>query len=103
MKVKFYSYLEGVGLGNLMFPTVHPMKGGKFPSDHPVGGEFASHDDCQCGDSEGMSKFRGLGYWASCFPEGDGICFKPLNGQASEQTIQDVKDCFGWEVKSVRT
>lgn len=43
-------------------------------------------------------QFRAHGYYASCFPEGDGIAFKPLNNQDIEQTIRDVEHCFGWTV-----
>lgn len=73
------------------------MNGGKFPPSHPVGGGFGS--DSQCGSSAGMQAFRDKGYWASCFPEGDGITWKPLNGQSDEQCLADIRASFGWDAK----
>ncbi|WP_202844729.1 hypothetical protein [Luteimonas saliphila] len=101
MKIKYFGYMEGKGMGNLAWEGAFPMNGGKFPAAHPVGGgvHFKSG---QYGNSEAMDAFRQRGYWASCFPEGDGITFKPVNGQTTEQAQQDVRECFGWDVKVMR-
>ena len=53
------------------------------------------------GSAESIKKFRALGYWASCFPEGDGMAYEPLNGQDYEQCVADVKISFGWDVKAL--
>lgn len=96
MLVKVYPYREKIGFGNIIWTPFFPMRGGKFPKEHPCApGEFAD----QCGSGENIKSFRERGYWASCFPEGDGIAWKPLNGQSDEQCIKDIGECFGWETK----
>lgn len=78
------------------------MRYGKLPNSHPC------HDnpkpmvfslDEQPKSDDALGKFRALGYYASCFPEGDGICFASPEGKTDEQTIADVVACFGWEVR----
>jgi hypothetical protein len=101
VKVKYYGYMGGVGMGNLIWPGKYPMKAGKFPKDHPVGGAWEPGSG-QYGDSESMAAFRSRGYWASCFPEGDGITFKPLREQSTEIAQQDAAECFGWTLKVER-
>ena len=76
------------------------MRNGRFPKDHPVGGGSNLSTNATFGESEGMTKFRERGYWASCFPEGDGITFEPQAGQDPAQVVADVRECFGWEVLS---
>jgi hypothetical protein len=95
LKVKVYPYRKGVGYGNIMWPGSFPMRNGKFPKDHPVGGDCGYTG--QMGNSDGMKTFRERGYWASCFPEGDGITWEPLKGQSSEQCIADIREAFGWD------
>lgn len=96
MKVSVHQYRKGICHGNIIWDGRWPMAGGKFPEGHPVGGGFNA--DGQHGDSFSMALFRRRGYWASCFPEGDGVSFVPEHGQAHEQTLADVAECFGWEV-----
>ncbi len=96
MKIIVRPYYKGKGFGNIIWQKKYPMVGGQFPEGHPVGSGRA--DDMQLGLSEGMAMFRQRGYWASCFPEGDGICFKPCNEQTHEQTLIDIAECFGWEI-----
>lgn len=98
LRVRLIGYREGVHTGNINWGTAHPMVWGKFPRTHPVGGEFCDNPDGQCGTSEAMTAFRDRGYWASCFPEGDGITWRPLRGQDLKQTANDVRECFGWDV-----
>lgn len=97
MKVKVYPYRENSNTGNIIWPGHYPMRHGKFPADHPVGGGFSDVAECQCGNGANIEAFRSRGYWASCFPEGDGITWKPLNGQDKEQCIKDIRECFEWE------
>lgn len=50
-------------------------------------------------DDSPLSQFRERGYWASCFPEGDGISFAPNDESVTrEQVAKDIKECFGFEV-----
>jgi len=83
------------------------MKNGKFPKDHPCApfvDDAPSHDGSQYGASATLQAFRARGYWASCFPEGDGITLKWWQDVAEptdktpEQVMQDIRECFGWEV-----
>ena len=95
--VGFYPYVHGVGMGNLMWVGKWPMRSGRFPPGHPVGG--GTGDSSEIGASEGIEAFRARGYWASCFPEGDGITWKPTAGQSTEQALIDVRECFpDWQV-----
>lgn len=96
MRVKVYPHREKVGMGNILWTGKFEMRAGKFPATHPVGGvsDWASG---QYGQAENIDKFRAMGYWASCFPEGDGITWKPLNGQSDDQCMADIKEAFGWD------
>lgn len=79
--------------GNLMFDKASPMIGGVLPKAHPFwdnptpltfpGGKYTDGTDR-------LSNFRRAGYWASCFPEGDGLVFRQLNGQDNDQIQRDV-------------
>lgn len=83
------------------------MRAGKFPATHPC----APFDDeapalsSQMGGSKQLTAFRARGYWASCFPEGDGITLKWWNDvpepseKTAEQVMNDIRECFGWEVR----
>lgn len=74
------------------------MRNGKFPASHPIGG-VSRPGEAELGSDGKLEKFRSLGYWASCFPEGDGITFVPEKEQSNEQVDQDIKDSFGWEIR----
>lgn len=76
------------------------MRAGKFPPDHPCApGPAKSNDRAEFGDSESLRKFRSKGYWASCFPEGDGITMRCENGQSADVVVADIKECFGFNVR----
>ena len=102
---KVYPYREH-GMGNLIWAdrnlgsayyrvSKYAMRGGRFPADHPVAaGDARSNDRAEMGSSDSMLQFRARGYWASCFPEGDGITWKPENGQCNEKCLQDIRECF---------
>lgn len=119
LTVRYFARMKR-GYGNVMWPGRFAMRGGKFPSNHPcaqtpkptvsgyyrtkrrgeteythVAGEQPESDDP-------LGRFRARRYWASCFPEGDGFCFDPLNSQSSEQVVRDIEECFGWKVKVQR-
>ena len=99
MKVKVYPYRERVGMGNIIWDGKYPMRAGKFPSNHPVGGGSMDFGASQDGSENSIDNFRKRGYWASCFPEGDGITWKPKNNQTDEQCLKDIQECFGWEIE----
>lgn len=85
--------------GNLRWIGAFPMRAGRFPLTHPVAPGEALADGAQLGRSEGLAAFRARGYWASCFPEGDGITFRPLNGQDATTELDDIRACWpGWEI-----
>lgn len=109
LQVKYFHEKPGLCTGNIIwaqrdrgsayYPVSRFAGRGKFTSDHPCcpnGG--GSNDQGEFGNSESLSKFRRLGYWASCFPEGDGITMRCLKGQEATTVIADIKECFGWEV-----
>lgn len=99
--VGFYPYREGVASGNLMWPGKFPQRRGWFPREHPAAGgtKFCSDGAMQIGQSPVLAAFRARGYWASCFPEGDGITWKPLHGQSDEQALADARACFtDWRI-----
>jgi hypothetical protein len=110
LNFKVYPFRKNRGMGNVIWAyrdlgsSYYPvsrfaMRGGKFPLSHPVGGGSCEGDSSQCGTSEAMTKFRERGYWASCFPEGDGITWEPTRGQSDEQSLADIRECFGWDAK----
>lgn len=115
LKVKVYPYRENRAHGNIMWaerdrgPYYYRVSrfaanGGKFPKDHPIApGSVVFGQDSQCGESPALAAFRSLGYWASCFPEGDGITWKPLNGQSDDQCLKDIQACFGLGIQWERT
>jgi hypothetical protein len=79
------------------------MNGGKFPSNHPCApfDDVSPPNTSQIGGSKELTAFRSLGYWASCFPEGDGITMKwwdqdtPLQeDKTPEQVMDDIRACF---------
>lgn len=96
LKVKVFPFREKVCMGNIIWADKYPMRGGKFPSGHPICGSVGK-DFSQYGDGQNIVAFRGRGYWASCFPEGDGITWKPERGQSDEQCMVDIRESFGWD------
>jgi hypothetical protein len=79
------------------------MKAGVFPANHPVGGTRSETDGSQMGSGEKIEAFRARGYWASCFPEGDGITFYHEDERSDTVVMRDIKECFGWNVENGRT
>ena len=102
MKVRYRHYRPGVAHGNILWAGKWPMYGGVFPPAHPVGnrpkGLHSSNERAEMGESTAMLEFRGRGYWASCFPEGDGITLTPERDQDAETVARDIRECFGWDV-----
>lgn len=86
--------------------SVHAMRNGKFPVTHPCApfDEDAPRNSLQMGGSKRLTAFRQRGYWASCFPEGDGITLKwwedvpEPSDKTAEEVVKDIRDCFGWDV-----
>lgn len=51
-----------------------------------------------------ISIIRELGYWASCFPEGDGVTFQDERGERSaQQMLIDFQSSFPWLAISLGT
>ena len=102
LTVEFFGYLPGLGKGNLLWPKpFHPRRGGKFPRSHPCSTNprpTVTWREDQPASDDPLGRFRARGYLASCFPEGDGICFEPPEGRASDDQVRDVEECFGWRV-----
>lgn len=114
LEVKFFPYQKGRCSGNLVWAerdggspyyrvSKYAMKGGVFPPNHPVGGTKSASDPSQMGSGDKIEAFRARGYWASCFPEGDGITFQHEDERSDETVINDVRECFGWLVVDGRT
>lgn len=80
------------------------MRAGKFPESHPCAPFNASRAGSEMGGSPSLEAFRARGYWASCFPEGDGITMKWWDDvpepteKTPEEVMRDIRECFGWEV-----
>lgn len=105
MEVKYIHGRKGVCAGNIIWTPAVPMRGGRFPASHPAapGCKFGmGPGDGQVGMSEKMQAFRERGYWASCFPEGDGITLDAKSDQPPEKVVQDITDVFGWTVRVAR-
>lgn len=96
IELKYFPLVKGA-YGNLLFiGKSFPMKNGKFPKDHP----FAPNGDMDnypsIGISEKLESLRKLGYYVSCFPEGDGMCFSHARDKSQNQVIQEISlalDC----------
>lgn len=102
MKVTYVHERPGLHTGNILWAGKWPMYGGRFPVGHPVGNRGKhnlSNDRGELSESPAMLEFRARGYWASCFPEGDGVTMRTERGQTAEQVAQDIRECFGWEVE----
>lgn len=84
-----------VSFGNIMFDRRYANK--EHPcADNP---EPLTWEGCDYkkGDDK-LTKFREAGYHASCFPEGDGIAFKPLEDQSNQQILNDIINILGFEI-----
>lgn len=88
MKVDYYHQRENI-YGNIMWDKelgqsdeTHPIK--SMPTkngEHPI------------------ETFTNLGYFASCFPEGDGIVIQDKsNTKTAGMVADDIIKCFGWDV-----
>jgi hypothetical protein len=95
--------LSGVCTSNLMFNSKWPMRGGKFPKDHPC---YINPEAMTVWNPpetpDKLGRFRGRGYWASCFPEGDGITFTDKQERPGDEVMKDIRECFGVDVKEAQ-
>jgi hypothetical protein len=106
MKVTYTHGKPGAYRGNIIWAPAVPMRGGKFPPAHPAapGSEFGNGaGDGQLGTSDKMAAFRERGYWASCFPEGDGITLQVQRDQSADVVVKDIAEVFGWQVQKQRS
>ena len=115
MKVRYIHGQKGVFSSSVLWDTKHPMRGGKFPPSHPcadnakpmVSGPYRTKKpdatewtevpgETTTGDTA-LDKFRMRGYWASCFPEGDGMTID-VGGRTEAEVVADIRECFGWKI-----
>jgi hypothetical protein len=112
LQVKYFHPKKGLCSGNIIWAerdrgssyyriSKYAMAGGKFPQTHPAA-PGQSVNGSEMGDSPQLRAFRERGYWASCFPEGDGITFKFEDERTPEQVIKDITEVFGWDVKNAK-
>jgi hypothetical protein len=82
-----YYHQYGKFSGNIMWPKSL----GQNKATHPV---HSTEDNKHAP----IVLFREKGYFASCFPEGDGITMMDnSNKKSPEEVIDDIKICFGWD------
>lgn len=87
MKVKVFAHIPKQFMGNIYWT---------LPGDPELLSEVPD-ERLTASLLSAMKTFRGRGYFASCFPEGDGIAWEPLLGQSHALCIQDIAECFGWD------
>lgn len=101
LKVEVRFGAKGVCYSNILWTPAHPMRRGAFPSSHPCAEDpkAFTFDAPAVETSTNIGRFRARGYWASCFPEGDGITFWPdKDDKPRQQQIDDIEECFRFEV-----
>lgn len=88
MQVTYYHQKKNV-YGNIMWSKDIGIKN----TTHPVISiQIKSNIDP-------LEKFRSLGYYASCFPEGDGIAIRDESERKTAGMVaDDIISCFGWDV-----
>ena len=104
--IEFFPFSSGDDVMPIVRAVVLAPKGNI--SGNVVWGNIGHHNDhgqsAQCWRPEDfpfrptrnqLGLFRSRGYWASCFPEGDGLTFRPERGQELAMMEQDVSECFG--------
>lgn len=104
IRVQYTHWKKNCYYSNIIWEKKYPMRGGKFPKTHPCynNGELDmtvfSQPKNNTGN-DGLSKLRKLGYWASCFPEGDGITLQPPDNKTPEDVKKDIETCWpDWKV-----
>lgn len=104
MDVKYTHENPGQWNGNILWTGRYAARNGIFPKDHPcaAGTKVFAGNDFQAGDGEALRAFRDRGYWASCFPEGDGITLTCKKGQAEADVTKDIQDVFGWSIAKAK-
>lgn len=104
IKVRLYAPIPN-GKGNIYWRGNHGMRAGEWPRSHPCFGNpkltVATHNE-QPASQDPLGRFRARGYFASCFPEGDGICFDAPAGKTTPDIVNDIHECFGWSVEVKR-
>lgn len=106
MTVRYIHGEKGRWAGGVLWSERAPARNGVFPHNHPCAAGtpvFGAAGNGQCGEGEKLNAFRELGYWASCFPEGDGITLDAVLNQPPAQVIADIEQVFGWRVRRGET
>lgn len=101
LSVKYIHPVPDLCHGNLMWEGKRfPMRGGKFPKDHPIeGARMIVFSSDYSKDETKFSTMVELGYFFSCFPEGDGVVIDPVRDQTPEQVKADIEKVFGFNVE----
>ena len=88
MEVDYYHQKKGF-YGNIYWDKAL----GKDDLTHPVKVLNSVHE------LHPLERFRSMGYYASCFPEGDGIAIIDESGaKTAGMVADDIITCFGWDV-----
>jgi len=97
--VRLIAGVKSLSKWNIIWEPKWPMSGGKFPKTHPCHANQVPLTSCdQPATTDPLGVFRGLGQSnASCFPEGDGICFDVPDGKSFDDVAKDVEASFGWK------
>ncbi len=110
LTVRYIEGVPGISHSNIVWDGEFKARG-RFPSNHPCAPgslvfDVTKHGDAfgsdQFGTSPTLEAFRRLGYWASCFPEGDGITMKEPPGKTRADVVRDIEATFGWVVRKDR-
>lgn len=97
MKATIHIGADGVCYWNLLWSGRWPRRGGTHPSPHPCHENpkpMAWRGDIIPESSDPLGRLRSRGYFASCFPEGDGLAFRPPANKTLAQVELDFKECF---------
>lgn len=103
MKARYLPPQSKHAYGNVMFDRAYPAKNGKFPKDHPFAPSQNVFDNYpSIGTGEKLEALREAGYYVSCFPEGDGLCFSAAASYTQEKIIEDIVKFLGVELTVIK-
>jgi len=102
--VTVYQGRLGYSYWNIIWSGKFPQRAGKWRG-HPCESNpepLVFDREEQPVSDDPLGKFRARGYFASCFPEGDGISFQPPREDVTmEKVCSDITECFGWSTTAV--
>lgn len=106
-EVKVLIGKKGLSFSNILWAGRFPMYGGVFPKNHPCSDNpkptVFTYEE-QPATNDRLGRFRARGYLASCFPEGDGISFAPIDeARGVPEICQDIVECFDVTISNRRS